>query len=188
MSYFDRPENVKNYINMAEGFDGRNLIKILKDYLHQDASVLELGMGPGKDLDLLKGRYQAIGSDYSRLFLEYYQKKNPNADLLHLDAISLLTERSFDCIYSNKVFHLFPIEKIQQSLKRQYRILNKNGICLHSFWYGNESGEIQGLKYYYYTEKSILTSFFSEFELLEFKRYSEIDENDSFYLLLKKNE
>lgn len=39
---------------MAEGYDGEELIKILKEYLPEKSTLLELGMGPGKDLDILK--------------------------------------------------------------------------------------------------------------------------------------
>lgn len=57
MCYYNKEENIKEYIEMAEGFDGRALIKILKTHLKKGSSVLKLGMGPGKDLDLLKKRF-----------------------------------------------------------------------------------------------------------------------------------
>lgn len=63
MSFFDNEKNVLEYIKMCEGFDGRELIQILSKYLPKDASVLELGSGPGKDLDadsiyiILKTKY-----------------------------------------------------------------------------------------------------------------------------------
>ena len=42
---------------MAEGYDGSELIDELRNYLKDEASVLELGMGPGKDLDILNKYY-----------------------------------------------------------------------------------------------------------------------------------
>ncbi len=46
---------------MAAGYDGRELIAALTNYLPAGAEVLELGMGPGVDLDLLSQTYQVTG-------------------------------------------------------------------------------------------------------------------------------
>lgn len=54
---------------MAKGYNGRELIAVLNKYLPAGAMVLELGMGPGKDLNLLAQRYTVTGSDTSREFL-----------------------------------------------------------------------------------------------------------------------
>jgi ubiquinone/menaquinone biosynthesis C-methylase UbiE len=71
MNYYDEIDNVREYIEMAEGYDGRELIEVLKQYLPKGASILELGMGPGKDLDLLSQTYQVTGSDNSQVFLDF---------------------------------------------------------------------------------------------------------------------
>jgi hypothetical protein len=65
MVYFDDPRNVQNYIDMAEGYDGRELVDALTIFIETGAEVLELGMGPGVDLDLLSQYYQVTGSDTS---------------------------------------------------------------------------------------------------------------------------
>ena len=54
MDYFDDEQNVRDYIRMAEGYDGRALVDKLGAYLGEGATVLELGMGPGIDLDMLR--------------------------------------------------------------------------------------------------------------------------------------
>ncbi len=33
MTYFEEEKNVEDYIKMAEGYDGRELIEVLKKYL-----------------------------------------------------------------------------------------------------------------------------------------------------------
>jgi len=71
---------------MAEGYDGVELIRILQKYLPANSTVLELGMGPGKDMDILKKLYIVTGSVNSQIFLDKYKKNNPDADLLLLDA------------------------------------------------------------------------------------------------------
>ena len=53
MGFFETEEGVNEYIKMAEGYDGKDLIKVFENYLPKGSTVLELGMGPGKDLDML---------------------------------------------------------------------------------------------------------------------------------------
>ena len=65
MSFFHEEKNVKEYISMCEGYDGEELINILRNNLAEGSTILELGMGPGKDLDILQKYYKMTGSDYS---------------------------------------------------------------------------------------------------------------------------
>lgn len=100
--YFDDAKNVEAYIKMAEGYDGRELIEILKTHLDSGAKVLELGMGPGKDYTLLGEHYQATGSDNSAIFVERYRQQDAQADVVVLDAVTMAIERKFDGIYGDK--------------------------------------------------------------------------------------
>jgi trans-aconitate methyltransferase len=118
MGYFDNEKGVQEYIKIAEGYDGAELIKELRPYLKYGATILELGMGPGKDLDILKKYYKATGSDISLFFIERYKKQYPNADVLQLDARSLRLNRRFDCIYSNKVLIHLTKKECHKSLKK----------------------------------------------------------------------
>ena len=93
MNYYDDENNVDEYIEMSKEYDGRELIAVLKRFLPSGATLLELGMGPGKDLDLLSQYYQVTGSDSSQVFLDIYKKKHTKADLLLLDARTLDTDR-----------------------------------------------------------------------------------------------
>jgi len=67
---------------------------------------LELGIGLGKDFNILKKSYAVTGSDNSQVFLDKYKQKHPDADLLFLDAVTIQTDRKFDCIYSNNYFRI----------------------------------------------------------------------------------
>jgi SAM-dependent methyltransferase len=185
LDYFLNEKNVNDYIKIADGYDGRSLIEILKNFLPAGASVLELGMGPGKDLDILSKSYKVTGSDYSPVFLDLYREKNKNADLLLLNAVTLETNRTFDCIYSNKVLMHLTREELARSFKRQKEILNDNGILLHSFWKGSKEEAYDGLRFIYYSEDELL-EFVKDFELLEIATYKEISKNDSIYIVLKK--
>jgi len=72
MGYFDSEKTVEEYIEMVEGYDGAELINALKGYLPKGSTLLELGMGPGKDLDILKESYLVTGSDSSQIFVDRY--------------------------------------------------------------------------------------------------------------------
>ncbi len=188
MDYFDKRKNVEEYIRMVEGDDGRELIAILKMHLPAGSAVLELGMGPGKDLDLLAQTYTVTGSDYSNVFLELYREKHPSADLLKLDAVTIETERTFDCIYSNKVLHHLTKPDLQRSFSLQKDRLTDNGLLMHTFWYGNKEEEFKGLRFIYYREEDILNMIGPGFEVVAMDRYKELEDDDSFYILLRKSE
>ena len=185
MGYYHTPESVDEYIAMAEGYDGRELIEVLKRHLPPGATVLELGMGPGKDLDLLAETYQATGSDYAQPFLDRYRAAHPDADLLLLDAATLDTDRRFDAIYSNKVLMHLAREQVRASLRRQAEMLNDGGLLLHSFWYGDGEEEFSGLRFVQYTAASFAQLVGPELEIVEAERYAEMEEGDSIYFLMR---
>ena len=56
MGFYDDEKTALQYIAMAEGYDGRELVEVLELHLPAAASVLELGMGPGVDLDLFNSK------------------------------------------------------------------------------------------------------------------------------------
>lgn len=186
LGYFDNEKNVKDYIKMVEGYDGRDLIKVLKTYLPKGSSLLELGMGPGKDLDLLRKYYRVTGSDNSQVFLDIYKQRRRNAELLLLDAVEVNTKRKFDCIYSNKVLHHLTKAELKKSFANQEKNLKRKGLLFHSFWYGNKVEIYKGIRFTYYTEAELVKMFSNDYELLEFKRYKEMKEDDSMYVVLRK--
>jgi len=190
MGYYDDPENVREYIEMAKGYDGRELVEALARHLPPGATVLELGMGPGKDLDLLNQTFRATGSDFSQPFLDFYHEQHPQADLLLLDAVTMdaaiAAGRTFDAIYSNKVLYHLTREKVRASLRQQARVLDPGGLLLHSLWHGDGEEEMQGLHFVYYTEDTFGQLVGDEFEVVEWVRYTETEPDDSFYVVLRK--
>ena len=181
----DRKEALE-YQAMAEGYDGRLIIDQLGLHLKPGASVLELGMGPGKDLDILAEKYRATGSDISPAFLELYKEKNPQAGLLQLDAVTLDTDRQFDCIYSNKVLHQLSRTELKQSFIRQSEVLNPGGLLCHSFWYGDKTVEHKGAKFEYYTEDTIPDYVPDTLELISYRKYKEMVADDSVLFIFRK--
>ena len=186
MGYFDERCNVEQYIQMAEGYDGRDMVATLRRHLSPGSTVLEIGIGPGKDLDILSEFYSVTGSDSSQIFLDLYREKQPDADLLKLDATTMNTDRNFDCIYSNKVLHQLTVEELKRSFARQKGRVSDGGLLMHSFWYGDKEEEHHGLRFMYYTEDTLMATLGPDIEVVDTVRYAEMDEDDSFYAVLRK--
>jgi cyclopropane fatty-acyl-phospholipid synthase-like methyltransferase len=188
MDFYDDKKNVDIYINMSKGYDGRWLIDELKKHLDEGSALLELGMGPGKDLDMLSKHYKVTGSDKSQVFIDLYRKKHPEARIQKIDAVKMNIDGEFDCIYSNKVLHHLTRNELKLSFENQHRVLTKDGILFHSFWYGDKEEEHNGLRFVYYTEETLQKAYQDYFSMVEFKHYSEFEKNDSFYAVFKKRQ
>lgn len=184
--YYDDPKNVAQYIDMADGYDGQLLIDVLHQYLPDRTDVLELGMGPGKDLRLLSKHYTETGSDSSQVFLDRYKIANPGADLLLLDAAIMDTDRKFDGIYSNKVLYHLEREALNVSFQRQAEVLRAGGIALHSFWYGDSVETMHGLIFTYYNEETLRQAVGESLKIVEIARYTEMEQDDSLYIVLQR--
>ncbi len=185
MSFFNDAGNVDKYLELAEGYDGRELIERLAEYLSPGSTVLELGMGPGKDLEMLAERYVATGSDLSLVFLERFRAAHPEADLIQLDAETLETDRRFDAIYSNKVLQHLTRDAMRRSLERQASLLEPGGIAMHALWYGDSEEEHEGLLFVGYTEETIVRVVPGPFEIAEVSRYTEMEDDDSLLVVLR---
>ncbi|WP_461206207.1 class I SAM-dependent methyltransferase [Clostridium sp. DL1XJH146] len=172
---------------MCENTDGKAVIDILKEHLKEGSTLLELGMGPGKDLDLLKNYYIVTGSDNSQVFLDLYEEKNKGIELLFLDAVTINTEERFDCIYSNKVLQHLSKDELKQSIVRQKEVLNDEGILFHTFWRGNSEEMYDGLRFVYYEKEELIKLFGDSFRIIDIGYYMEEEEGDSIYLVLQKN-
>ncbi|MHA1760850.1 MAG: methyltransferase domain-containing protein, partial [Candidatus Heimdallarchaeota archaeon] len=184
--YYDDKNNVDNYITNGLGYDGSELINILKTHLPQKSKVLEIGMGPGKDFEILSEDFITTGSDKSEEFFNRYIKKNRNSDVLLLDAVTLETNRFFDCIYTNKVLHLLTKDDLDKSLKRQSEILLDNGLVFHTFWEGEEDRVSEKMFEVYYDIERLVLQFEKYFKIIEIKHYTEFEDDDSIYVIARK--
>lgn len=185
MGYFDKEENVESYIKMVEGEDGAALVEVLARYLAQGATVLELGMGPGTDLALLARHFDITGSDSSSIFVDRYLSRHPESDVMLLDAVTMDTDRRFDAIYSNKVLQHLPKPDAARSFAAQHRVLNTDGIAMHSLWHGDSANEHHGLLFQQYTIETFGELITDYFDVLESGRYGETKADDSLYVVLR---
>jgi ubiquinone/menaquinone biosynthesis C-methylase UbiE len=185
-AYYKTKESVDEYIKLAEGYNGAELIEKLKDFLPGDSYVLELGSGPGTDWEILNKTFKVVGSDSSNEFLNRLIANIPNGEFLHLDAIALNTDKKFDGIYSNKVLHHLKDYEIKASIKRQYEILNPSGIICHSFWKGEGSEIFNGLFVNYHSDINLKKLFQGWFDILLILSYKEFENDDSVLLIGRK--
>ena len=177
---------VKKYLEETANRDGLLLVNILRTYLPVGMSVLEIGMGPSQDLDLLKIDYVATGSDNSDPFLDLYFRKHPNADIIKLDARTLETERRFCCVYSNKVLSHLNSEELNLSLYNQKYVLEGPKYAMHSFWLGdNDVDQTNGVLTYKWEKSRLLDMLNKKFTVIEEIIYDEIDTEDSIFVILQ---
>jgi len=184
--YYQTKESVEEYIELAKDVNGKQLIEKLAELLPPGSTLLEIGSGPGTDWKILNDIYNVIGSDNSADFLKHLSNENPEGEFLDLDAVTLSADRKFDGIYSNKVMHHFKDGELVKSIKRQFEILNTNGIICHSFWKGEGSEIFKGLFVNYHNESSLREKFKDDFEIISIEDYKEFEDNDSLLFIGKK--
>lgn len=173
---------------MLKGYDGSWIMDKLNKYLTDGASVLELGMGAGLDLDLLSRKYTVLGTDNSPLFIEDYKVKNTGTEVRLLDAIVMDIDEKFDCIFSNKVLQHFTREDFITSLKNQNHHLNPNGILFMTLWEGEHREELMfdnQLRFTYYTKNDIKEISNNNFKVINIEHYTELENNDSLLVVLQ---
>lgn len=184
--YYNNPANVENYSKFTPSHDGSLLVDALAAYLPEGATVLELGMGPGKDFALLSERYSVTGSDFSNAFLERYRAKDPDAKLLKLDARTIETDQRFDAVFTNKALIHFDDDELRQSLQRQHDVLNEGGIILHSFWYGSGAAEFGELTLVRRNEQELTALLEPLFDILVMQQHAKMADGDSVYFVARK--
>lgn len=184
--YYHNEESVSEYIKLAKDVSGKELIDQLIQVLPENSKLLELGSGPGTDWKILSKTYEVIGSDMSLPFLEHLKSKNPNSIFLHLDAVTLETEMTFDGIYSNKVLHHLSDSELSNSIKRQSEILHPKGVICHSFWKGKGSETFKGMFVNYHEAEDLKTVFIEFFDIISINTYQEFEPEDSLLLIARR--
>ena len=186
MGFYDISENVDKYIEMCNDYDGKYIYQEIKKFLNEGSSVLELGSGPGLDIQFLNANYQVTGSDLSEQFISRLKNKFHNIPFLKINALDVDVKDKFDCIYSNKVLHHLTKEELLLSLSNQSNVLTSNGIIAHSFWIGEENQEMEGLLFTYYRKKELTDIISERFKILSTMSYKEFEESDSLFLIAQK--
>ena len=136
------------------------------------------------EANLVTEGFEVIKATDGQQAVDAVAKDRP--DLVLLDAVTMGIDRKFDAVYSNKVLHHLTREDLAASLHRQAIALKDKGILLHSLWYGDKEVVLSGLRFVYYTRESFARVVGSEYEIVEAERYTEMEDDDSIYFVLKK--
>ncbi|MDA2936422.1 class I SAM-dependent methyltransferase [Patescibacteria group bacterium AH-259-L05] len=142
-------KNKQDWEAIAEKFSGTrqyiwseltSLIKYVKD----DDTVLDLGCGNGRLLELFKGRnVEYVGIDNSEKLIEIARQRSSKFktyglkfDFVVGDALDLPPKlKQFDVILAIAVFHHIPSKELRiQFLQNCWRVLKSNGFIIITVW------------------------------------------------------
>lgn len=179
MAFYSDPLKVDEYEKICIDYDGTKLYKVLERHLAKNATLLELGCGPGNDIEYFQNQYNVTGSDLSEEFLARCRKRFTDIPFQKLDAVSIETDKKYDCIFSNKVLHHLNRKNLERSLKRQQQLIKPNGIFARTFWLGNKEFTMEGLLFIFHDREALLNVVSNYFTLLETYDYKEFEEGDS---------
>ena len=183
MNFYNDPEKVDEYEKMCAEYNGAELYSVLEKHLTEGTTLLELGSGPGNDIDYLRKRFDVTGSDLSDEFLSRCMSKYKSVPFLKLDAVSIDTNEMYDCMFSNKVLHHLKRGELEESLKRQKKVIKPNGLFAHTFWLGDKEFTMEDMLFVFYDKKVLLEMVSKHFTIRETFIYKEFEDNDSIFIV-----
>lgn len=187
MKFYNDPSKVDEYEKMCEDYNGEDLYKVLAKHLKKDATLLELGCGPGNDIVNLRKEYAVTGSDLSDEFLQRCRKRFADLPFLKLDAVAINTDQTFDGIFSNKVLHHLTVNELEKSFRRQKEVLKPNGIFAHTFWIGDKEFNMEGMLFVFHNREKLLRLIADNFTILDTYDYQEFEEGDSIFIIAENS-
>lgn len=187
MSFYEDPKQVDKYENMCLEYDGSELYEILDKHLKKSSSLLELGCGPGNDIEYLHKNYKVTGSDLSDEFLRRCKNRFNNLPFIKLDAVLLSTDERFDSIFSNKVLHHLTMDELERSLQRQQEVLKQDGLFAHTFWIGDKEFTMEGMLFVFHDKEKLLQLISKYFSIQESYEYKEFEDGDSIFVIARND-
>ena len=187
MDFYNDPQKVDEYIKICDEYDGAELYAVLDQHLESGSTLLELGCGPGNDVSYLKDRYHVTASDFSDEFINRGREKFPDVRFLKLDAVSIKTDESFDCVFSNKVLHHLALEDLEKSLQRQQQVIAPGGLFAHTFWLGDKEMTMEGMLFLFHDRDRLIELVSRYFTIKQLYDYQEFEEGDSLFILAQND-
>lgn len=184
--YYKTKESVKEYIKLAEGVNGGEIIEDLKTIVPKGSKLLEIGSGPGTDWEILSKDFNVTGSDFSQEFIQHLTATYPSGSFIELNASAIDVSESFDCIYANKVLQHLNDNDLKASIEQQAAILHSSGIVCHTYWKGSGSETFKGMFVNYHDIKGLQRMYAAQFEIVKIESYKEFDADDSIIVIAKK--
>jgi len=187
VEFYNDPVKVDEYEKMCDEYDGTELYKVLVKHLAGNSTLLELGSGPGNDINYLLEKYIVTGSDLSDEFILRCKKKYKDVPFVKLDAVSIKINKVFDCVFSNKVLHHLTHEDLKKSFKQQQKVLVRDGIFAHTFWLGDKEFTMEGMLFVFHNRENLIKLVSEFFTILETYDYKEFEEGDSIFIVAKND-
>ncbi len=113
-------------------------LEFLKEYVHDGGTVLDIGCGNGRLVDLFEGMpISYTGIDSSQKLITIAEKeRGGKGTFIHTSALSLpFKDNSFDTVFSIAVLHHIPsLEYRMQFISEIGRVLKPGGTCVLTTW------------------------------------------------------
>lgn len=108
-----------------------DIISSLRKYLPRFKKVLELGSKKGDDLGLLHSYYEVVASEDEKVKTRFLKDEFIDIRVILIDKVTIDTHKKFDAIFSRNTLDSLSLVQLNDSLKNQKNILNKEGLIFH---------------------------------------------------------
>ena len=113
-------------------------LEFLKEYVHKESRVLDIGCGNGRLVDMFEGmEINYTGIDSSKELIKIAKKeRGSKGSFFHANALELpFDDGTFDTVFSIAVLHHVPSEAYRaQFVSEIHRVLKPGGTCVVTTW------------------------------------------------------
>jgi SAM-dependent methyltransferase len=118
-------------LNYHQKFFRKQFIPLIKDF-NKEASIIEFGCGPGKELQLLKdeGYYNLFGVDISEEQIQEAKSRNLNVELMDIFNFFKINKKKYDIIFAIDFIEHFHKKELVNLFEGFNKILNESGVLI----------------------------------------------------------
>lgn len=170
VDYYD--QNAGDYFERTINLDMHEEWERFCERLPEDASILDLGCGSGRDSAyFISQGYDVTAIDASEEMCNL-ASIHIGQDVLHINFKDISFQEVFNGIWANASLLHIPGDEIEEVLRRIVRSLKQDGILYMSFVYGDFEGVRDGRYFKDYRTRALKDMIlrFEELELLEIKK------------------
>ena len=154
---------------LSWGAEPSILVQELLDYRNKLGSVLDIGMGEGRDvLFLAEKGFQVTGVDLSgdvvKKCLKLAKERKLSVEALEGDFLDYYPDNRFDIIISNVTLHLLEKDQIRRTIVKMKKMTRKKGLNLIVVFTEKDSSNAP-----YKFQKDELKLFYKDWKILDYK-------------------